>query len=118
MDNDEIYWDFTEVNLQFRVKQHYCHHPSFKCPLCDLYKDNLYEEQTRRIFELEDTVRRLMAEYEKLKFKKMKRRKTIMDGEEFIYTCVSCKKKTSVTYDNMCWKCNVKNEKKLLKETK
>jgi len=54
--------EFTKQDLKLREKQGKCHHPSFKCSLCKLYKDNLHDHQQKRIFLLEQTVAYLEEE--------------------------------------------------------
>ena len=39
--------------LSLREKQCKCSHPSFKCPLCGLFKDNLFNEYRVKIEVLE-----------------------------------------------------------------
>ena len=54
--------DFSIATRRIRKKQSQCNHPSWCCPVCRLYKDNIKDEQRLKIEELE----RKVAEYEQI----------------------------------------------------
>jgi len=55
--------DFQEKQfIRLREKQSNCIHPSWKCSLCGLYKDNIKDEQRLKIEYLEKKI----AQYELL----------------------------------------------------
>jgi len=44
--------EYTKEELLLRKKQATCHHYSFKCSCCGLYKDNMHNEYARTIANL------------------------------------------------------------------
>lgn len=62
MSNFEYNQDDNVKDIRLREKQYKCKHPSFKCPLCGLYKDNVFEINRIRIEVLEH----ILDSYDKL----------------------------------------------------
>lgn len=56
---DELY---SREEARLRERQHICPHPSFKCSLCGIYKDNLFNEYQAEI----DVLLIILDNYEKL----------------------------------------------------